>query len=38
MFGNYISNAGANFVQSSSQKSRDFARILPKQEVPSTRL
>jgi hypothetical protein len=30
--------AGANLVQSSSQEFGDFARILPKQEVPSTRL
>ena len=27
---------GANLVQSSSQESRHFKRILPKQEVPST--
>jgi hypothetical protein len=30
--------AGANLVESPSQKSCDFARILPKQEVPSTSL
>jgi hypothetical protein len=30
--------AGANLIQSSSQEFGDFARILPKQEVPSTRL
>ena len=30
--------AGANVVQSSSQESRDFARILPEQEMPCTRL
>ncbi|KAI4993290.1 hypothetical protein ZWY2020_007603 [Hordeum vulgare] len=29
---------GANLVQSSSQESRDSTRILPEQEVPSSRL